>query len=66
MGDRRGAYRALVGDLRERYRLKDLGIDGRVVLKWIILKLSIPCIFLDQYIQFIVLTKCTLLVTCEC
>jgi len=22
------------GNLRERYHLKDLGIDGRVILKW--------------------------------
>jgi hypothetical protein len=35
MGDRRGAYRVLVGDLMERDHLEDLGIDGRIILKWI-------------------------------
>jgi hypothetical protein len=29
MGDRRGAYRVLVGIPRTRDTLKDLGIDGR-------------------------------------
>ena len=32
--DRRAAYWALVGDLRERAHLEDLGVDGRVILKW--------------------------------
>jgi hypothetical protein len=31
MGVRRGAYRVLVGNFRERDRLKDTGIDGRIV-----------------------------------
>jgi hypothetical protein len=35
MGDRRGAYRVLVGDLRERDHLEGLGVDGRIMLKWI-------------------------------
>jgi hypothetical protein len=38
MGDRRGAYRVLVGDLRERDHLEDLGIDGRIILTWIFKK----------------------------
>jgi hypothetical protein len=37
MGERRNACRVFVwrggGDLRERDHLKDLGIDGRVILK---------------------------------
>jgi hypothetical protein len=24
-----------MGDLRERHHLEDLGIDGRIILKWI-------------------------------
>jgi hypothetical protein len=35
MGERRGAYRALVGKLREGDHLEDPGVDGRIILKWI-------------------------------
>jgi len=28
MGNRRGSYRVLVGDLRERGHLEDLSLDG--------------------------------------
>jgi hypothetical protein len=39
MGDRKGAYRVLEeGDLREKDHLEDLGIDGRIILKWIFKK----------------------------
>jgi len=31
----RGAYRVLVGKLEERALSEDLGINGRVILKWI-------------------------------
>jgi hypothetical protein len=34
VGDRRGAYRVLVGKPEGRNHLKDLGIDGRIILKW--------------------------------
>jgi len=34
-GEGRGAYRVLVGKLEERALLEDLGINGRVILKWI-------------------------------
>ena len=33
MGDRRGAYRVLVGSLRDGNYLEDLGIDGRIIVK---------------------------------
>jgi hypothetical protein len=35
-GDRRGAYRFLLGRPREMDHLKDLSIDGRMTLKWIL------------------------------
>jgi hypothetical protein len=35
MGDRRGAYRVMVkGYLREIDNLEDLGLDGKIILKW--------------------------------
>jgi hypothetical protein len=40
MGERRGAYRALVGKLEGRNNLEDPGIDGRKILKWICEKLG--------------------------
>jgi len=30
--DTRGAYRAFVGDVRERDHLEELGIEGRIIL----------------------------------
>jgi hypothetical protein len=39
MGERRGVYRVLVGELREREHLDDIGIHGRIILKWIFRKL---------------------------
>jgi hypothetical protein len=33
--EKRGAYRILVGDLREGDHLGDPGVDGRTILKWI-------------------------------
>ena len=38
MGDRRGAYRVLVGKPRERDHLEDLGVDGRIKLIWVFRK----------------------------
>jgi hypothetical protein len=38
MGDRRGAYRILLEELRERDHLEDLGVDGMVLLKWMFKK----------------------------
>jgi hypothetical protein len=38
VGERRGAYRVLVGKLRERDRLEDLVIDERIILRWMFRK----------------------------
>jgi hypothetical protein len=35
-GDRRDAYRALVGKPEGRNHLEDPGLDGRIILKWIL------------------------------
>jgi hypothetical protein len=40
MGQRRGAYRVLVGNLREIDNLENPRIDGRKILKWIFRKLD--------------------------
>ena len=40
MGERRGAYRALVGKLEGRNHLKDPGVEGRIILKWIFERLD--------------------------
>jgi hypothetical protein len=33
MGEMRNAYRNLVENLKERGQLRDLGLDGRIILK---------------------------------
>jgi len=38
MVERRGVYRVLVKKLEERYHLKDRGIDGRIILRWVFRK----------------------------
>jgi hypothetical protein len=40
MGERRGAYRALVGKPEGRNHLEDRGVDGRIILKWIFERLG--------------------------
>jgi len=35
MVERRGIYRVLAGNLRERDHLGDQGADGRIILRWI-------------------------------
>jgi hypothetical protein len=36
MGDTKAAYRVLVGNLRTRDHLEDLGVDGKIIRKWIL------------------------------
>ena len=38
MGKRRGVYRILVGNLKERAHLGELCVDGRIKLRWIFRK----------------------------
>ena len=38
MGEKRGANRVLVGNLRQIEHLEDSGVDGRIILRWIFRK----------------------------
>jgi hypothetical protein len=38
VGDRRGAYRVLWGDLRKRGHLANLGVGGKMILKYVFKK----------------------------
>jgi len=38
MGEKRGVYRVLMGNLRKRHHLEDQGVDGRIILRWIFRK----------------------------
>jgi len=38
MGERRGVYRGLAGNLREQEHLEDSGVDGRIILRCIFRK----------------------------
>jgi hypothetical protein len=38
MDERRGVYRVLVENLRERDHLENSGVDGRIILRWIFRK----------------------------
>jgi hypothetical protein len=35
MGETISVYRVLVGNMSERDRLEDPGVDGRIILRWI-------------------------------
>jgi hypothetical protein len=37
----RSAYKILVRDLKRRNHLRDLGIDGMIILKWILKELGV-------------------------
>ena len=41
MGERRGVYRDLVWNLRERDHLGDPGVDGRIILRCIFRKWAV-------------------------
>jgi len=41
MGKRRGVYRILLGKPEGRRPLGDPGLDGRIILRWIIRKLDV-------------------------
>ena len=43
VGESRGVYRVLVGYLRGREHLGDPGIDGRIILRWILKKWGGAC-----------------------
>jgi hypothetical protein len=37
-GKRSGVYRVLVGKFEEKYNLKDLGVDGSIILKRVFIR----------------------------
>jgi len=41
MGERRVVYRVLVGKTEGKRRLGDPGVDGRIILRWILRKLDV-------------------------
>jgi hypothetical protein len=41
MGETRNSYKILVGNLKVRYHLQDVGFEWMIILKWIINKLYI-------------------------
>jgi hypothetical protein len=42
-GERRGIYRVLVGNLRERDHMEDTGKDGKIILRWIFREWDVAC-----------------------
>jgi hypothetical protein len=47
VGERRGAYRVLVGNLREGDHLEDSGLDRKIVLKLILKKWDVVMDWID-------------------
>jgi hypothetical protein len=43
----RGTYRVLMGKLRERDHLEDLGVVGRIILRWMFSKWGRDMYFID-------------------
>jgi len=41
MGERRGAYRILVGKPEGKDHLEEPGVDGRIILIWILMKWNV-------------------------
>jgi len=41
MGKRRGVYRLLVGKPEGKRPLGNIGVDGRIILRWIFMKWSV-------------------------
>jgi hypothetical protein len=35
-GEKRYVHRVLVGSVKDRYHLEDGGVDGRIILKWVV------------------------------
>ena len=38
MTEKRNTFRTLIGDLRERYRLDERGLVGKIILNWMLNK----------------------------
>ena len=45
MDERRGTYRFMAGNLRERDHLEGPGVDGRIILRWIFRKWDVELWF---------------------
>ena len=41
MDERRGTYKVMVGNMRERDHLEEPGVDGRIILRWIFRKCDV-------------------------
>jgi hypothetical protein len=69
-GGRRGAYRILMGTTESKISWKDLGVDGRIILKWIFKKWDgeawTGLMWLRAWIGLMWLSTGTLAGTCEC
>ena len=41
MGERRGVYRVLVGNPEGKNHLRDPGVDGSIILRWVFMKFDV-------------------------